>query len=758
MSVTTPMPRHYHNTHTCQPEEVRKEILSLSEQIASTPSQDRQALLIHSLRRQVALFRMEVGNVDSAILCKIKNQIAGLSKAVFKHPSSQALELQSACLHALSDLDPKNSLSHLKKLLKMELHQSQFSLCQELLLEISPKLPHSLQERISHFKDLPQGQQKTIQELRSLCNAVIHAKEGLPLRPNEAQGLVELDHLLSSPPEALRSPTASLDIASLLIEASGSQALNAALKKKSHPTQGESFLIRFSYASRFEQEAKQATEKLKTLFHHKEIQELFTCTTESHQLIDSVRSDLQKVLTSPPKGVPPELLKKAQQFYESLPVHMVGWHWLESASSSLGSILALLELFPQGTPRESLLTHLTHLTTLADHIKNATAPSIQRLAKRIPIEQKLTKEELMTLARFSDVAPQIESIQAVTGHVKDHHRFCELIGLFNEASSVMKHADTLFHSLPGFQPGDILLDIEELEKKSSETLWSKERKRPGFHPSIPFRLIGAAIKKGGWSIVPYFIGKVRHAAMAYSEQGALGTTEVFVGGFIQSYMPVRMGMKRLGYRPNFDALLTSQGKELLQRLMPTSMMESLHQQYAHELHQIMKSQHRRFSHLYAHPKKGWESFALDLIEKGWHKKHGLQFILGPLASLVNIIGKAGIAIYEAPISLFRKLRQPTKKTNADDKPIDIVCSQFILELAETTQKNLERHLIKALKKEGLIKENEEVHLFHSLLPQGVDPRSVHPKKLRTILKKAQYTKLPTPLGIQLILQSPSTAS
>ena len=735
-----------------QPEELRAEILSLSQQISSTSSEHKQSLLIHSLRRHVALFRAQIGNIDVELLHKIKGQIEALSKTVFTHHSSEALELQSACQHALSDLEPKNSLSHLKKLLKVQLEHSQFPSCQELLLEICPKLPRSLQERISHFKDLPQGQQKTIRELRSLCNAVIHAKEGLPLRTNEANGLVELDHLLGPQPAALQTSTAAFDLASLLIEASGSQVLNAALKKKTHPTLGESFLIRFSYATRFEHEARHAAEKLEALFNHTAIHDLFTSTTECLQSIGSIRSDLQKILSSPPEGVSPEMLKEVQQFCESLPVYMVGWHWLESANRSLESGRTLLQQFPKGSLPSSLLSHLTRVSVLADHIQSSTVPAIQHLANTIPLEKKLTKEEFMTLARFSDISPEIHIIQNATRHVKEPLRFCKLMDLFNAASTLMQHADVVFHSLPGYQPGDILLDIEEFEKKSSETIWSKERKRPGFHPTLPFRLVGTAIKKGVWSIAPYFIGKVRHAAMAYSEQGAIGTTEVYARGFIQSYMSVRTGMKRIGYRPNFDALLTPQGEELLQKLMPMTMTEALHQQYAQELHQIMKSQHRRFSHMYAHMNKGWDSFARDLIEKGWHKKHGLQFVLGPLANLLHMIGNIGFAICRVPTALFRKLFHSTKNASDNEKTTEIVCSEFVLELAEATLKNVERHFIDTLTKKGFIKEHEEVLLFHPLLPQGVDRRSVHPKKLRTILKKAHYTKLPTPLGIQLIAQ------
>ncbi len=730
-------------------EEARVKIVKTSQKLFAATSDSEKAALLHKLRRQISHLKAISGNLSSDFIKGVKKQVEDLSKAALHQKHPEQVDLQSECQHLLSELDPSHSLGPLKKLARFHLQHHAIAHCLEVLQEMSPKLPVALQQRIAQIKDVPIGQ-KTERAVQSLCRTVMKVKEGLPISPNEQQGLVEIDKMfISGDVSPVDAATAS-GIADLLVTANGNLTLNKALREKSTTTPAEQFLIRFSYATHYEKKARTALAKLQHIFANDSIQAFLDATKSCHQSTLALKAFLQQLVDAPPAGTTPQVRDELRKAVDEVPATLLGWHWLESAPSSLSSIKALLELLPAGSVPETIFAHLQNAQTQATLIKNSCVPKMHKLAKEIPQEQRVTREELMILARYSDLITPISQIQKMTRRETGNNCFNDLTQTFISISESMWQTEIVFHTLPGFQPGDVLLDIEELEKKPSQTLWSKERKRPGFHPLIPFQLLYEGITKGIWAIGPYFVGKVRHASMTYSEQGALGATEVFAKGFIQAYMPVRTGMKRIGYRPNFESSVTEQGKKLLQKLWPESMTETLHQQYAAEVHKIMRSQRRRFSLMYTNPIRAWESLARDLAEKGWKQPYGLKFVLAPLAGLLRLVGTAGLTLFWAPVTLYKKIRHQNIFPSASN--IDIVCSEYVLELAANAQKQLEKLLIEKLKKLEIVGENEQVQLFHPLIPPRLDIRTVHPKKLRSILKAAHYTKLPTPLGIELILQ------
>lgn len=730
----------------------RSKIILNIHKLSTATSDAEKSAILHKLHRLVVEVKKTMGNGSKEILSDLAAPIQALSKTALKQRPSTSSDIQGECQHLLADLDSSHSVLPLKKLAQYYLCHHKFDECLATLDEMRPTLPENLRQRITLLQTSPKSQSHFEKELRFLCRSAVQQKEELPLTLQQMKGLEVLNMILGSTSTPFRTENAVVAMCDLLSAACGNMALNKALVKKSHKNPAEEFLVQFSFATHSLPQARIAIAKFTTLIQHPDFQSFFDAISTCQQSLSPVRNDLEELTRNPPPGSPSEVVDQLRTITESIPQGMIGWYWLERAPNILDGVTTLLQRLPAGSVSDALMTnlHLTHNAAVS--ISSTLAPRLQAHAATIRREQQLSREELMILTRYTMLIQPFSRILQLTGQTPDRPHFQQLASFFQNCTQTLERIETLFQSLPGHKPGDVLFDIEELEKKPSEVLWSKKRKEGGFRPMLPFRILYHALKKGVWSVIPYFTGKTTHAAIAYDEHGAVGTTEVYDRGFIQSYMPVRTGMKRIGYRPNFEAALTNDGKRLLNSLWPMTLQDSLLERYSGAIRQILQAQHHRFSKMYTDPRRAWESYARDLIEKGWRHSHGLQYILGPLASLVKFVGVAGLAIYWTPVRLFRKLRHTEMSKVPTIENIEYVCSEFVLELVMAAQQQVENQLIDQLKRQGIIQEKQETQLFHPLLPHDVDPRSVHPKKLRTLLKAAHFQKIDEPLGLHIILQ------
>jgi hypothetical protein len=732
--------------------EIAKSALRISQELSFHHADDHTLFLLKDLQPRIEELRNDQSTSSQSVLRILTSQLESLFSDTLSHYSPEKKQIAAGYEHLLSIVEPEKSVSHLQKLMNFHLQMKEYPAVLSILVTIAPKLEKPLQERISSLQNTQIDSPAKIFQISLLCHRASRISQGLPITPAQEHGLLLLNTALTSESTAALSEKEISDVSELLTEACKNGSLHRALKAKKGRNRAEEFLLRFSHATFNEEQAHSALIKISSILSKPAVQ---TARKECHDIAQSIfhlKSSLSSFIRTAPQDLDRTVIQKLQEILLLFPEKAVSWSFLETAHETIQSLKAILEQLPEGTVPKETFTALTSLTHRTRHFTTSVLQNLKETIQKTPVHEKLSQSDIRVLAKFSEFEKTFSRLQDITRGSSPSSRFRELLSLVAESAVSITAVNELFQVLPGYKPGDVLIDIEPLQKKPGETVWSKERKEKGIHPTRIFKLVFQWMTKGFASIAPYFTGKATHVSIAHSDNETLKSSEIFHEGYADRPLDFQASMSKVGYRQNLLSQLTPEGKELLSKLTPPLSQETISKLFEEEINTQQESSKNQFDRLYESASKSWVAYARNVEKAAWKQPYGVNIALGSLATAIRIIGTGGIALGRAIRSAFHTLEHLLLKRHSPQKKFPTLSTEFVIQTIEKAQSSVEAKLAGQLHAQGFVQEGQEVHLFHPLVPCVVKTRTLLPKNLKTLLKQAHYLPLDTPLAMQLFLQ------
>lgn len=575
----------FHPVKVAAAAEIAKNTLAISQELSYHTADVKTLPLLRELRGKITDVKLQKSPETISALHSLKHQLHSLFQYTTHHDFPEKSAIASECGHLLAVLEPEKSLRYLKDLVQFHIHQRDYSAAVSVVLEMAPKLPKGLHNQILRYKNVSIDTRAKVSVVLKLCREALNCPEGPPLTPQHMSALGTLNEILTSESTTPLDSGAAAGIADLIMEACGNTKIHGALRAKTAKTPADHLLIDFSQATLTTQEAKNALSKLVDLLQEPTVLSARKEIHECQEALVHVRRALEDFELHLPTEITQDVKERLRGEISSLPNQGLSWNWILSSQSSLTSIETLLRQLPKGAVPEASLNVLMRAKDLALHLTSTVVPNINERIDTISPHKQLTRDDIFVLSRLAQLGPRFSLLQKVTSQSPLPHQFQELVTLVTDSATGMGEVNMLFQALPGYQPGDVLLDLEPLQKASRETVWSQERKRPGFHPTVIFRLAYQWIKHGFETIRPFFTGKATHASIVSAEQGVLTHVSVLQQEVRWAPLTFQSAMTHVGYRPSLPLQLTAQGKELLMNMHPPLTFDALASEYSKEVSQ-----------------------------------------------------------------------------------------------------------------------------------------------------------------------------
>lgn len=701
--------------------EVTKAILRILQDLLFHTADAKTFPLLLDLKSMISDLKLYRNQETLSIVHTLKHQLDSLFHYTLNHDFPEKKKIASECEHLLAVLEPEKSLSHLQRLMKFHIHARDYSNAIAIIQEMMPKLPKSLQKRVSLAQEIPPHTKPKAKEIRKLCQMALKCSETLPLTPQQVHARTILNTMLTAKTPKMADDSSALAIADLLTESCGNTKLEETLRKQKAKTIADLFLIQFSHATTDIQQAKSALSKLISLLQKPTVHACRHEIYECQQAVFTIRSSLEALISE----LPLDKRDTIRNALSSWPKKPLSWEYLTSKDTPIAALEKILSELPQGTIKEVTKQALFHLKDLAHHLISSTVPNLKEQIGGIEIDEQLSHDDLFALLRLARLGPQFALLQKITSTTSMPCQFLALSELVENASVAMDAVNALFQALPGYQSGDVLLDIEPIY--------------------TPLKHKFSAIK-------PFFTGKATHASLVCLDQGGLNALEVSNEGFSTSSLTLETALMRVGYRPSLASQLTLQGKDLLIQVHPPMDADTLAAMYSQEIVRQEANGKPQFRQYYTSLYKSFDQLAYALSERARLAHFRAGSILGPLAGIVRLIASAGVHTARALKTSYHTLRHLFLKKPIPPKIIPYASSEFVAEMVTKAQKSVERQLIAFLEEKGVTTPCESIHLFTPLLPHASPPSSVYPTKLRILLKNAGAIPLDPPLSLQLFVQ------
>jgi hypothetical protein len=731
--------------------ELTKAILKLSQELSSHKDDHTTVLILKDLRSSIG--QVSTVNRETQVLFRtLKEQVDSLFRYTVHHNNPERSQIASECEHLLVDLEPERSVSHLQQLLKYQLKFRDYIAALSVLRELAPKLPAQLQEKLFQYKPGPIDTRERIDEINTISRQALKASQGLPITPQHEQALCILNNRLASHDPSPLEREEAAKVTELICDLWAQPMLIQALKAKKDKNLAENFLLQLARISSQIDQGTATVAKLSAILAKPTAMQASQFASAAHRSLLHLRSSILKSIRVPSAQADPSLIQQLNGILLKLPENEVSWQWIERSESTLTLLKGLLNQLPQNAVPPETLRQIQDIEDRTQHFITKTIPHLKELIQSLRPVDKLSRGDLLVISRFAELENSFSTIRQIAGSAAPSPRFSELSELIQTSAVSMSTLNALFQTLPSYESGDVLLDIEHLQKLPNETKWAKERRYGLLHPLKLFRLIFHWVTRGFSYIKPFFIGKATHASIACTQGGHVFTSELTPNGYQKKALDFRTAMSRVGLRNNLASQLTPEGKELLSKLKPPLQPRDLSSLFIEELDAQEDAYQSRFQLLQPSHQIEWDVFARSLEDIGWAQPFGTELIIGPLASLLRIAGDGVFRIKHAARKIFHKLKHAIQKVPMPPEVEPSNTSIFVAKRLLEAQESAEKRLITLLHSQGLISESKKAQLFYPLMLEAPQQASLTPGNLRSALKDSHYAPIDMPLAMQLVLQ------
>ncbi len=706
----------------------------------------------------------------SLLFQQMKSQVEALADKVVQTGGGdvKCLEIGKRALEWLAGLDPRTAIGPLFRVAELVLPN--FDDTMAILKKMSPLLPPSLQKevvRIGQAKDV-EGLKPLVERIRILATAIRmmpllekaiseHEKKGAPLTTEE-----------------------KADLDSFLRASMGNMDLNEWLRSKVAPTDVEEFLIGFTFCTT-DFDAKEArVMAVQTVLENMGLLELFAAYRDvrrSEKQVCDALGECVKILD--------DCGMKEQEHVQLLldklsPPFRSKWHEFRTEAykdllRQIGRELPEIgSRIPPGEEQERFDECIHGVVDLLQK-RLELIEAIDRDIKRYEEQASDPKREpplhvsdfrdMMMLTKVNRYLTRLchESYDLEDTPWKDLYDRTDL------AAAQEEWLSSFVSGLPGYLPGDVLLEDERLLKTyegRGAPVFSQLSLRS--HPLQTTATLWRAFRsKGVFAVQPYFTGGRIHASLIRAEDGDLKTCEVPLK-YTGIEPTVLNSLLTVVYRPDFLCQLTDEGKRALKALWgdlsDDQLREHLRNIYSECLSTFVTEPRQKGiieSHEEVSSSTAAMAFFLDAMQKA---PTPLQQLTELVASRVlkKPVEPSVSAAIERPRRLLKAKRrlpssspQPsTLRTYSVPTPSDLelrekmFCSEFVSRVITAAEDRMNQRL------QALRQEQEPgappIQFLKPAIPSGIPRESIHPNKLEAILQ-SQYRRADVPLITKLLV-------
>ncbi len=681
---------------------------------------------------------------SKAIVEKLANQAAAAGR-----DNPEIVAVATAAFHWLAEVDEKNALRHTVNLLKVRAHLPANRETFDLLKKIGPLLPPDLQKLVSHCEKMDSGQ---INELINKLDKVSRETRGLELL--KKTGVADL------------TQDEKLELERFILYAIGNLDLNKSLRAIAEPSSIQKKLITFTYKTSKIRDGMASVDAISGALHS-------TGLDSYHALYKSYLSNFEKL----------------DDDFQAIVDIEIDFPFADEIGQAEDSYHVLREVDPTQTRFEQhlgspMLTSLQELherllllrrnlqgmeqSSQVHDVSEKIDQIIGRVENQLMIHQQLTARvaEFESRGKADDYAPPVtvshfrnlESLKEAslflsrTIHDPQTQEIREILASGKRGAAVSTILDEVVHELPGYLPGDIMLEDEakRAQYKGEGVVYSQLSLR-----EQPIRA-ATLLSKGMYNrdvfrMQPYFTGSKMHAClMATDQEGELVHCEVPYG-FSELAPSFETGLYNVFYRPQFLKLLTPEGRAELEAVWgPLSDEEvntKLARMYADFLAEFFnehKEEIQKFTSI-----NGWSAatgFIKDLVGRSMTAINAFTF--RPLIEGEQRVMGAVRSIFGWDEDSEYGRALPTSENFAMAR--DIFCSEFVARAITEIEGKMNITLNSLIQKvnPGI----PEVYCFHFSIPADEWKSSIHPNKLmRLITESGLYAPANSSLATQLLV-------